>query len=103
MEKVFSSEPLERFTYHPQNDGTAIVYLRENIEKDFADNPEGDGLEFWKADEVKTMTTLGIDEIEDSFDELWVRGITESKSLEERIGEVEEITETLVAMALGEE
>lgn len=103
MEKVFSSEPLERFTYHEQNDGTAIVYLRENIEKDVADTPEGEAMEFWSADEVKTVTTLGIDEIEDSFDELWVQGVTESKTFEERLGEVEEITEALVAMALGEE
>lgn len=103
MNKVFSSEPLERFTYHPQNDGSAIVYLRENIEKDFADSPDGDGFEFYQADEVSTTTRLGFDEIEDSFDELWVRGVTESKTLEERLGEVEEITEALVAMALGEE
>lgn len=103
MEKTFSTEPLERFTYHPQNDGTAIVYLRENIERDVADSPDGEGMEFWTADEVMTTTTLPADEIEDSFDVLWVKGVTEAKSLEERIGEVEEITGALVALALSEE
>ena len=103
MEKVYSSERLERFTYHPQADGTALVYLRENIEEDYADRPDGESEAFWCADEVVTVTDLAEDEIEDAFDELWVKGITESKTLEERIGEVEEITEALVAMALGEE
>ena len=103
MEKTFSSEPLERFTYHPQNDGTAIVYLRDNIEQDVADSPEGEGTPFWSADEVHTVTTLGYDEIADNFDQLWVRAETEEKSVEQRLAEVEEITGTLVAMALGEE
>lgn len=103
MEKTFSSEPLERFTYHPQNDGTAIVYLRDNIEQDVADNQEGEGTEFWKADEVHTVTELGFEDIADNFDELWVKAETEEKSVEERLAEIEEITGTLVAMALGEE
>lgn len=103
MQKTYSSERLERFTYHPQADGTAVVYLRDNIEQDVADSPEGESMEFWKADEVMTVTELGRDEIMENFDALWVKGETEGKTVEQRLAEVEELTETLVAMALGEE
>jgi hypothetical protein len=103
MEKTFSSRPIEAIEYYPQRDGSAVVYLRENIAHEVADSPDGGETEFWTADEVVTVTDLSREEVEEAFDALWVKGETESKSLEQRLAEVEELAEELVTLALGEE
>ena len=74
MEKVFSSIELEQVAYFPQPDGTAIVYLRANIERDAKDNDDGTGYEFWTADEVEVRTDIAEDEVVDNFDQLWALG-----------------------------
>lgn len=89
MELSLSSVPLERIDYYPLNDGTALVILRENIEEDYRDNADGTSDAFWRADEVKVVTTLPEDEIEANFDSLWVEGETASKTLEQRLAEIE--------------
>ncbi len=103
MEKTYSSELLERFAYHPLPDGTAIVYLRENIEKDVVDNIDGDGCEFWTADEVMVKTSLPPEKIEENFDALWARAETDGKSVEERLANVEEMLDATMAVVLGTE
>ncbi|WP_165170723.1 hypothetical protein [Adlercreutzia sp. ZJ242] len=103
MERTYSSEPLERFTYHPQCDGTAVVYLHENIEKNVADAPEGEDREFWTADEAMTRTTLPFEDVEANFDALWVKAEKEATPFEERLSSVEELIDATMAVVLGEE
>ncbi|MBP3883624.1 MAG: hypothetical protein J6D54_01625 [Olsenella sp.] len=103
MDRTISSEPLESFTYQPQGDGTAVVHLRDNIGQDVYDNPDGEGTEFWYADEVVVTTALPEDEIEENFDRLWVQAETAGKSIEERIAEMEETQDAILSVLLGEE
>ena len=89
MEKTYSAVEPPRISYHPQHDGTAVVLLHENIEKDYYDHPDGTSDEFWTADEVCVVTDLAESEIEANFDALWVNGETSGKTLEERVSELE--------------
>lgn len=74
MEKVISSVELEQVAYFPQPDGTAIVYLHTNIERDAKDNDDGTSFDLWEADEVMVVTDLTEDEIMENFDDLWSLG-----------------------------
>ena len=74
MRKVFSSEELQPIEYYPQSDGTAVVYLRDNIEQDAKDNDDGTSFDFWKADEVEVVTDLAEGDIAESFETLWLEG-----------------------------
>lgn len=100
MEKTYSSEELAPIEYYPQPDGKALVVLRENIEQNYRDNDDGTSFAFWQADEVQVVTDLAEDEIEDNFDALWVRGVTESKTVEERLAEIEENQDIIIAAIL---
>lgn len=72
MEKEYSSKPMLPWEYYPQHDGTAVVVLRKNIERDVKDNDDGTSYEFWKADTpLFTVTDLPLTEIEANFDALW--------------------------------
>lgn len=98
MEKVYSPQELEPFTYHPLEDGTALVCLRDNIEE-----VESEDGAVWGAYEVQTVTELPFEEVADNFDQLWVKGEMESKSLVQRVSEQEELLDALMAVVLGEE
>lgn len=102
MERVHSSGELGRFTYHWLDDGSAIVYLRDNIEHVTVEG-EGETYEEWVADEVVTRTDLPIGDIEENFDALWVKGETESRGIESRLAAVEELLDATMAVVLGEE
>ena len=99
MEKTYSSEELEAIKYYPQANETAVVLLRDNIE--FVENEEQGG--YWQADEVSIVTKLPESEIADNFDELWVEGETLSKPLAQRVSELEEINDAIIAIILGED
>ena len=103
MEHTLNSTQPRRVEYWPQSDGTAVVILRENIEKDWYDNEDGTSVEFWRSDEVQAVTDLPESEIEANFDALWVGAETASKTLEERVVEREELLDATMAVALGEE
>lgn len=103
MEHTLNTTRPRRFDCYPQSDGSAVVILRENIQKGWHDNEDGATAEFWAADEVQAITDLPESEIEANFDALWVRGETESKTVEERIAELEELLDATMAVALGEE
>lgn len=101
--KTYSSEPLERFAYYPQGDGTAIVLLRDNIEQDAHDESDGSTVTFWQADEVVVRTDLPLEAIDDEFDVLWVRAEAEAKPLAQRVRELEELLDATIAVVLGED
>ena len=72
MQKTHSSKPLEPYLYVKRgSDKPAVVYLRKNIEHDVHDEPDGDHIEFWQADEVIAFTNLPESEIMENFDALW--------------------------------
>ena len=100
MQRTYSSEQLDSVAYFPLQGGTAVVLLRDNIE--YVEGGEGEN-GHWEADEVSTMTTLPESAIADAFDVLWVKGETESKPLEKRIAELEELSDAMMAIILGEE
>lgn len=98
MEKTYSSEELEAIKYYPQLDGTAVVLLRDNIEQ--VETEDGT---YWQADEVSVTTDLTEAEVEDDFDALWVEGETASKPLAQRVSELEELSDAMMAIILGED
>lgn len=98
MERTYSTQPLERVAYYPQGDGTAVALLRDNVAEEVTE----DGT-VWAADEVQVGTTLSLAEVEERFDELWVRGVTESRPLEERVGELEALLDAAIEVILGGE
>lgn len=63
MDKTFFTERPERMAYLQQGDGTAEVWLRDNIEREETE----EGVR-WSADEVMIRTHLSQDEIESQFD-----------------------------------
>ena len=98
MQKTYSSAELAPVAYYPQIDETAVVLLRDNIS--YVETEEGN---YWQADEVSVVTTLTETEVEENFDELWVQGETASKPLEQRVAELEEINDAIIAIILGED
>lgn len=84
--KVCSDQPLDRIFYVGYDDGTADVYLRDNIQSVEVKSEEST-YEQWVADEVHIKTTLAYEEIEPNFDSLWVRAETAAKTLEQRTDE----------------
>ncbi|MBP3884244.1 MAG: hypothetical protein J6D54_04825 [Olsenella sp.] len=102
MKRVHSSEPLGRLTYHWLDDGTAIVYLRDNIEH-LTVETDGGTTEEWVADEVEVRVDMSREEVEEAFDQLWVKGETESKPLSQRVEEIEELLDATIAVVLGED
>lgn len=99
MQRVHSSEPLRRFTYNWLDDGSAVVYLRDNIEEVTVESEEGTYKE-WIADEVVVETTLCVDEIEENFDVLWVQGENRDRGIEARLATVEELLDATMAVVL---
>lgn len=99
MQRVHSSEPLARYTYHWLDDGTAVVYLRDNIERTTVETEEGVSEE-WSADEVVVETRLGVDQISQNFDALWVMGENRDRGLEARMATVEELLDATMAVVL---
>ena len=99
MRETISTEQLERWVYVSRASQSAIVYLRENIE--FVESDEEDS--YWRADECVVETELAESEIEDHFDELWVRASREEMGLEGRIARLEEMLDATMAVVLGEE
>lgn len=100
MRKTYSSEQLESFTYNLLNDGNAVVHLRDNI--DFIEGTDGEE-GTWVADEVVTTTDLPESEVADNFDALWVKSETEAKPVTQRLSELEELSDAMMAIILGEE
>ena len=103
MSYVYSAEPLDEYVYVARPHQQAVVYLRENIVHDFHDEQDGEAIEFWRADEVVTTTDLPESEIMDNFDALWVKGVTESKDVCQRLSEIEAALDATMAVVLGEE
>lgn len=101
MGKTYDTKPLERIVYYPQEDGTAIVELRDNIEQIETDGDDGSSMT-WQADEVIVTTDLPEDLIEESFDSLWVRAETDEKPLAQRVKELEEMLDATIAVVLGD-
>lgn len=100
MRKTYSSEQLESYTYNPLGNGTAVVLLRDNIEfVEGSDGEEGT----WQADEVQLVTDLEEDKIADNFNQLWVAGETDEKPVKQRLSELEEVSDAMMAIILGEE
>lgn len=100
MEQTMSSKPLKRVAYFPQDDGTAIVYLRENIEKSIEENQDGTSYESWLADEVHGVTSLPESEVETRFDELWVKFANDERSYSDRLAYLEAIVDDLTGVVL---
>ena len=100
MERIMSSSALLPVSYHPQDDGTAVVYLRENIEKDAKDNPDGTSYEFWTADEVHGVASLPESEVDAHFDELWVKFANEGRPFSERIAYLESLVDDITGVVL---
>ena len=102
MHKTFATAGLLPIIYVPQPDGTAEVWLRENIERE---EDEG-GLRLYVADEVRFKTRHPYEYVEEHFDEMWVTAVKAEKSLEERIDELEDqlgaAIDVLLMMSEGE-
>lgn len=100
MQRTISSEPLEAVEYYPQRNGTAVVLLRDNIE--FVEGAEGEN-GTWQADEVQVVTDMAEADVADNFDQLWVEGETDSKPVKQRLSELEEVCDAMMAIILEEE
>lgn len=99
MQTTHSSQQLDPVVYIPRGGRPAVLYLRENITR----HDDGEGGEYWTADEVRTTTDLPQSEIAENFDSLWVKAVNEGRSLDERLAVVEEILDATVAVVLGDE
>ena len=71
MEKVEYSDRPERILYLPQPDGSAEVWLRNNIRQTEKTDGEMTWL-IWEADEVMISTHLTQEEVEARFDEYFI-------------------------------
>lgn len=80
---TFDYEP-SKIEYMPLPDGSADVWLRQNISRS---DDEG-----WSADEVYFRTSMSRADIEANFDTLFGRDelLTDSKDVETRIADLEE-------------
>lgn len=90
MQRVYSMSPLERIAYFAHGSTPADVYLRENIEAVTEQSIFGGEVTYWQADEVQLQTLNSLEEVEENFDELWVTAERASRSLEERVTELED-------------
>lgn len=93
MQRAYSTEPIESISYHPQPDGTAKVWLHENIGQEDTD----DGL-VWAADEVSLTTRLSLAEVDQNFDALWLAAERAEQSVETRLDEIDDRTLDLLEM-----
>lgn len=96
MQRTYSMEPLERIAYFAHSGRQADVYLRENIQQETED-----GETRYSADEVHITTDLTREEVEESFDMLWVKAENDAKPLSERLDEVEDLLGMTVDLLLG--
>lgn len=101
MEKVHSFEPLAAYMHYPQGDGTALVYLRRNIEEETVEGDDGPMVGY-VADEVSILVDgVDVSDVPSVFDELWDRAESASKTDAERIDEIASASSDSMA-ALGE-
>ncbi len=71
MERVEYSEQPERILYLPQADGSAEVWLRNNIR--LVNRTDGElSWNIWVAEEVMFVTHLTLEEVTTQFDEYFV-------------------------------
>ena len=71
MERVEYSEQPERILYLPQADGSAEVWLRNNIR--LVNRTDGElSWNIWVAEEVMFVTHLTLEEVTAQFDEYFV-------------------------------
>ena len=88
--KTFYSEEPDRIAYYPQKDGSAEVYLRQNI----AQEPDGEGGTVWTADEVFLRTHLSREDIEEQFETYF------EENIETTIEDLAEAIEILTGIIL---
>lgn len=96
----FDTEP-PKVTYEPQPDGTANVYVRQNIEKIDETHQDGSGQETtvtrWKAEEKNFQTTMSKADVEASADELFYSQ-GDPPTVEERLAAAEDTIAALMDM-----
>lgn len=99
--KTHSYDPIKSVVYCPRRDGSADVWLRENIESEeiYSDvgveDAEGTkahpgAITVYSADEVHFKTRHTREYIEEHFDEMWVAAAKAEKPLENRVAELED-------------
>lgn len=89
--RTCSYVPIESVVYCPRKDGSAEVWLHENIEETVEERPdEEETLVLYTADETHFITRHSRQYIEDHFDELWIAAERADQPLSERIAELED-------------
>lgn len=85
MQNVTFDHKPDKIEYMPLPDGSADVWLRQNISR-LADD------EGWSADEAYLRTTMAKEDVEANFGALFGRDelLTDSKDVETRIADLEE-------------
>ncbi len=105
--KTYSYDPIDNVVYCPLKDGSADVWLHDNIEAEEieppadAESPEP-GMRY-TADEVYFKTRHTREYVEEHFDALWVEAEKAEQPITERLNEVEELLGTLIDLELAKE
>lgn len=91
MKVYYDSKP-DAILYQPLPDGTANVYLRKNIAQAERSTFNQGGEEtqtVWTADEKNIQTELSKEDVEASFDQLFLTADFPTPTLEERVSVLE--------------
>lgn len=91
MKVYYDSQP-EKILYQPLPGGAANVYLRKNItqaERSIFNEDKEEKQSVWTADEKNIQTELSREDVEASFDQLFLTADFPAPTLEDRVSVLE--------------
>lgn len=102
--RTCSYNPIERVVFCPREDGSAEVWLHEDIrQQTIRPHDDAEGYDLYTADEVHFKTRHSREYVEENFDALWVAAEKSTQSVSERLNEVEDLVGALIDLELMKE